>query len=170
MHLRSDIIIRWHRHWLSSHFSIEAAVAGTPNTDSARSKTKSCAPKLACCRERGFGGGRRYKALLLRRELYEWFTSIRYAIDWKQSFNESRSHGLKNNLARFPRSLLKYKVYQLLQERAHSITLNRQCVQTFKPSSSWFKRCEEEYGLSMRAANRTFQVPRHMLNKRLELV
>ena len=83
--------------------------------------------------------------------------------------HENRSRGLKNNLARFPRSILKYKVYQLLQEHTAASILNGQPVQTFRPSCWWFKRWEEEYGLSMRLAHRKFQVPRQVLKKRLGL-
>ena len=55
------------------------------------------------------------KAPLIRHEFYKLFISIRYAIDWEQNVSGNRSRGLKKNLARFPRSLLKYKVYQQLQ-------------------------------------------------------
>ena len=54
--LRSDIIRRWHRHWLSSHSKIEAAVAGTPNNDAAKRLMKSRAPKLACRGNEEFEG------------------------------------------------------------------------------------------------------------------
>ena len=130
---------------------------------------KSRAAKNDCYRKRAPGGGRHCKAPLVRQELYQWWASLRYAIDWKHIVAENRSRGLKKNLARFPRSILVYKVYQLLQEHAHACLLNGQPVQYFKPNSWWFRRWEEEYGLSMRAANRKFQVPRAVLKLRLEL-
>ena len=91
---------------------------------------------------------------MVREALYEWFTSMRYAIDWKKLRAELRSRGLKKNLARFPRSILVYKVYELLQDYAHSCLVSGVKVEGFKPSYWWFKRWEEEYGLSMRHANR----------------
>jgi hypothetical protein len=42
-------------------------------------------------------------------------------------------------------------------------------VISFKPDSWWFKRWEEEHGLSMRKANRKYQVPRAVLKRRLEI-
>ena len=106
---------------------------------------------------------------MIRQELYEWFMSIRYAIDWQKLKSDLRSRGLKRNLARFPRSILVFKVYQLLQDYAQSCLLNGVKVQGFKPHDWWFRRWEEEYGLSMRHANRKFQVPRWLLKERLEL-
>ena len=151
--LQSNQIRRWHSHWLSSHHNIEAAVAGTPSTSSGKCQLKCRGPKLACLRERAAGGGRRFKAAWIRQELYEWWSSIRYAIDWKQMVNENRSRCLKKSLSRFPRSTLKYKVYQLIQQHAAASILNGQPVQTLKQFTWWFKRWEEEYGLSMRAAH-----------------
>ena len=151
--LQSNQIRRWHSHWLRSHSNIEAAVAGTPSADSGKCLLKSRAPKRACCTERSVGGGRRFKPPWIRQELNEWWSSSRYAIDWKQVVHENRSRGLKKNQARFPRSIVKYKVYQQLQEHAAASILNGQPVQTFRPSCWWFRRWEEEYGLSMRLAN-----------------
>ena len=147
-----------------------AAVAEEPcATVSVKSLLRSRAPKSTCFRKRAPGGGAKFKAPLIRQELYEWWSSIRYAIDWKQLVADNRSGGLKKNLARFPRSILVYKVNQLLQEHAHACLLNGQPVQSFRPSSWWFRRWEEDYGLSMRAANRKYQVPRHVLKQRLEI-
>ena len=130
---------------------------------------KSRAPRQASIRRRAAGGGRRYKATLVRQELYEWYSSIRYAIDWKRVISVSPSRGLKQKQARFPRSIMKVKVQQLLREHAQTSILNGAPVQTFKPDSWWFQRWQEDYGLSLRQANRKFAVPRHVLKARLEL-
>ena len=42
-------------------------------------------------------------------------------------------------------------------------------MQSFKPDSWWFQRWQEDYGLSLRQANRKYAVPRHVLKQRLEL-
>ena len=130
---------------------------------------KSRAPRPAHLRMRAAGGGRRHKAVIVRQELYEWYASIRFAIDWKRVIEENRSRGLKKNLARFPRSIMRVKVQQLLREHAHASILNGVRPQTFKPDSWWFQRWQEDYGLSLRQANRKFAVPRWILHERLQL-
>ena len=45
---------------------------------------RSRAKKTDSERLRGPGGGRQYACPLIRQALYEWFVSIRYAIDWHQ--------------------------------------------------------------------------------------
>ena len=118
-------------------------------------------------RLRGPGGGAKYKAPMIRRALYEWWSSIRYAIDWKQLVENRRSRG-KKHLCRFPRSILRIKVYQLLADHAAACILNGRPVVKINPDSWWFKRLEEEYGLSMRCANRKYKVPRRVLKERLD--
>ena len=107
--------------------------------------------------------------MAVRQELYEWWTGIRYAIDWKALKAINRGRGLKKNLARFPRSIVRIKVQQLLREHAHASLLNGVAVQAFKPDSHWFSRWQEDYGLSLRQANRKYAVPKHVLKERLEL-
>ena len=77
-------------------------------------------------RKRRAGGGRRFANPLVRQELYHWWCSIRYAIDWQQLIAENRSRGGtgKKNLARFPRSILLVKVWQLQTEYAHASLLS----------------------------------------------
>ena len=82
---------------------------------------------------------------------------------------ENRSRGLKKNLARFPRSILRAKSTQLLQEHAYACIQNGVPVKTINPNSHWFAEWQEDYGLSLRKANRKFAVPRHVLKERLEL-
>ena len=106
---------------------------------------------------------------MVRNALYEWWSSIRYAIDWTQLIADNRSRGLKKNLARFPRDLMLVKTNQLLREHAHACLLNGHRVVSFKPCSLWFRMWEEEHGLSMRKANRKYQVPRSVQKQRVEL-
>ncbi len=56
----------------------------------------------------------------------------------------------------------------LLEEHAYASLLNSRPVESFKTDSWWFKRWEEDFGLSMRKANRKYQVPRKVLKERLE--
>ena len=129
---------------------------------------RSRAKKTDSERLRGPGGGRHYACPLIRQALYEWFVSIRYAIDWHRlvAINKSKK---KKNLCRFPRSILRVKVETLKADYARACLLNGQPVRTFKPDSWWFARWQEEYGLSMRKANRKYAVPRKVAKQRLEI-
>ena len=149
---------------------VVAAVAGkrAPAHASSASFLKSRAPVAMTARQRAPGGGAHVKAGLVREALYEWFTGMRYAIDWKQLLAENRSRG-KKHLARFPRAVLKLKVQQFLQDYAYSCLLNGVPSTCVKPDSWWFKRWEEEHGLSMRMANRKYAVPRAVIKERLEI-
>jgi hypothetical protein len=105
---------------------------------------------------------------LIRDALYEWWVGVRYAIDWKKLIADRRSRGMKS-LARFPRSILRAKVYELLGTLAHACLVAGQPVQTVNVDGWWFKRWEETFGLSMRRANRKYQVPRHVVKERVEI-
>ena len=72
-------------------------------------------------------------------------------------------------LGSFPKDILVHKVYQLIQEHAEACLLNGVTPNAFKPNYWWFKRWEDEYGLSMRKANRKYQVPRTVQKERMEL-
>jgi hypothetical protein len=133
-----------------------------------KNKLASRAPVPVPARQRAPGAGRKFAAPLLRQALYEWFVGIRYAIDWNQMIAENRSRG-KKHLARFPRSVMKLKVQQLLHDYSYATLLNGEPVASFKADSWWFKRWEEEYGLSMRMANRKYAVPRRVVKERLEI-
>ena len=74
-------------------------------------------------RKRDFGGGRHYKAADVRRCLYDWWVSMRYAIDWKKLATQHRSRG-KKLLARIPRSLLRTKAKELFTDHAIAALLN----------------------------------------------
>ena len=81
---------------------------------------------------------------------------------------ENRSRGRKH-LARFPRSVLQLKAQQLLRDYSYSCLLNGVPVVSVKLDSWWHKRWQEEYGLSMRLANRKYQVSRHIVKERMEI-
>ena len=120
-------------------------------------------------RKRAHGAGAHFKAPLVRQGLFEWWCGIRHGIDWQQLCAENRSRGKSKNLCRMPRSVLVIKVRQLLEELAYSSLLNGRPVESFTPDSWWFKRWEEDYGLSMRKANRKYAVQRKVLKERLEI-
>jgi len=156
---------KWHRAWLR----VSSRGAIQQGHTQKRSRLKSRAHQAPCRRVRARGAGRPCKAPLIRQELYEWWSSMRYAIDWKELIAARRSRGKKQNLARFPRAILVIKVTELLESHAYASLLNGGRLQSFNPDSRWFAGWEEEYGLSMRLANRKYQVPRPVLKERLEI-
>jgi len=162
-------IRRWYKAWSSSPANVSAAVNknALPGI-SEKSLLRSRAPKLHCLRKRAPGAGRPVKAPLIREALYEWWSSIRHAIDWKQLIAENRSRG-KKHLARFPRAFLRLKVNEYLQDDVYACLLNGIPVRAFTPSGWWFRRWEEDHGLSMRHANRKYAVPRKVQKERMEI-
>jgi hypothetical protein len=148
-----------------------AAVAEQASTivPKERCGLKSRAPRADFQRRNNIGQGRRFKAHPIRQELYEWWTGLRHAIDWKQLIAENRSRGAKH-LARFPRSLLKLKLQQFCQEYTYACLLNGAPVVTVTIDSHWFRRWEDDYGLSMRMANRKYAVPRAVQKERMEIM
>ena len=167
---RMPDVRKWHKYWSQERCLVDGETAGAAETAvAARSQLKSRAPVQSRHRKRDVGGGRPYVNQAVRQELYEWFASIRHAIDWQALITNNRGRGLKKNLARFPVSILKVKVAQLLREHCYASLLNGQAVQAFTPDSHWFARWCEDYGLSLRQANRKYSVPRHLLKQRLEL-
>ena len=157
---------RWYKEWKGS-----AAKDNPVLTKGLHQKTqlKSRATKADSQRRRDRGAGRQFQAPLVRKALYEWWSGLRHAIDWKALISERRSRG-KKHLARFPRSAIILKVQQLLEDHAYATLINGKRVETFIPNFWWCKRWEEEYGLSFRRANRKFSVPRKVQKERLEIL
>ena len=137
---KSSHVRSWYDKWRKSSGMCDGAAVAEV---SQKSLLKSRAPKQTCHRKRFPGAGHPYRCPLIRQEFYEWFTSIRYAIDWKKMRAELRSRGMKKHLARFPRSILVYKVYELLQDYAHACLVSGVKVEGFMPQNWWFKRWEE---------------------------
>ena len=163
--LKAKTIKEWHKTWQQS---FPAAADTSKQAPSAKSLLKSRAPTTLCKRQNAPGQGPGYRVVCVRQGLYEWFTSVRYAIDWRQLIAENRSRG-KKHLARFPQAFLKLKAQQLMQEYCYACLLNGIPAAAVQFDSWWFRRWEEEYGLSMKAANRKYTVPRHIVKERLEI-
>ena len=160
----------WYVTWASSPSNVLAAVAeeGPVPVRGSQSMLKSRGKVPDSLRCRGHGGGRHPKVPCVREALYEWFSGLRYAIDWKQLIAENRSRG-KKHLARFPRSVILLKLQQLIQDHTHACLLTGMPVVAITPNGWWCKRWEEDYGLSMRKANRKYAVPRPVIKERLEV-
>ena len=158
-------IRRWYNEWKGSTAKDNPAL-----TKGLHQKTqlKSRAKKTDSQLRRSRGAGAQFKAPLVRKALYEWWSGLRHAIDWKALIDERRSRG-KKHLARFPRSAIFLKVQQILEDHAYASLINGNTVGSFIPDYWWCKRWEEEYGLSFRKANRKYQVPRNVQKERLEI-
>ena len=164
-------VLKWYRSWRDGHGNVlatEGEHSKPQSRTTVRSLLKSRAPVQDTARCRARGAGRRPNGPLVRQKLYEWWSGLRHAIDWEKLIQERRSRG-KKHLARFPRDIIIAKVTQLLEESAYASLLNGERVGTFKPDSWWLARWAEDYGLSMRKANRKFQVPRAVLKERIEI-
>ena len=162
-------IREWYAAWQGNTCNIVAIEKDSPKqVVSQASYLKSRKYVPACFRKRNYGAGRHFKATFVRQQLYEWWAGIRYAIDWTKLIESRRSRG-KKHLARFPASVLYLKIKQLLEEYAHASLLNGKPVETFVPDCWWLKRWLEEYGLSLKKANRKYQVPRAVVKERLEI-
>ena len=95
--LGTKTVKRWYDAWrretgMGDAVAAVAAVAVLPLEKSA---LRSRAPVANTARQRATGAGPKFKAFCVRQALYEWFVSIRYAIDWKQMIAENRSRGTK---------------------------------------------------------------------------
>ena len=161
---------RWHATWSADPANAAKKEAGDPN-EAPKAEPRyriGVRNQLLKQRVRAKGGGRHSKAEVVRKELYEWWAGIRYAIDWKAWTAERRSRG-KACLARFPRYVLRAKVNQFLEDHAYATLLNGHKVESFIPTSHWFVQWEEEYGLSLRRANRKYEVARPVVKERFEI-
>ena len=94
---------------------------------------------------------------------------MRYSIDWKKYNAELRSRGRKC-IGRFPRSLLKAKIQQLLREFCHQCLVNGERPITFQITPRWFSCWEAEFGVATRKPNRKYKVPKWCMAERLEIM
>ena len=86
--------MQWYERWKSSPSNLEATIAERPaGVICVKSLLKSRALQANSRRQRAPGAGRAFAAPMVREALYEWWSSIRYAIDWKQLVAENRSRG-----------------------------------------------------------------------------
>ena len=52
---------------------------------------------MECTGKRGQGGGRPFKAAIVRQQLYEWWVGLRYASVWQTLIENRRSRGKKSS-------------------------------------------------------------------------
>ena len=113
--------------------------------------------------------GRPHKVRWLLRAMYEWLATERYSIDWKGVRASLRSGGGRECLARSIRQLVRQKARQLLQDYCFQSLLQGKSAVGVQLRGRWFTELEVEYGLSMRDANRKYNVPKAVTAERLEI-
>ena len=121
-------------------------------------------------RKRVFGNqARTCKMAWVREALYEWFMAMRYAIDWKALAAQRQRMGIRRCISRFPLSLLRRKCQQLIEDYCRNCMLQGVRPAVVAPSGHWFTSWMQEYGLSMRVANRRYKCPKWVVAERLRL-
>ena len=125
-------------------------------------------------RQRAPGGGGMVGCAWVRENLFEWFVSTRYSIDWKRYNERLSSCGRRKAMGRFPTVLLRRKANQLLLDyvRICCIAGNRRGGEDNRSSGltidwKWMQRWRCDYGLTMRAPSRKYKVPKSVLEERL---
>ena len=119
-------------------------------------------------RRRSGGAGARKKCPWLSSALYEWWSHMRYNVDWKKvnaGVPKEKGH---RNIARYTQALLVTKAKDLVTSYcSHALVRGiRPVVPTLKPR--WFKEWRKEYGLSLRKPNRKYKVPKELLASRFQ--
>ena len=173
--LPNGSIQKWYKTWRTTGEVVSAAVGSDKaelcqvNVGKAGSRKSKIDSKIVprYKRIRAPGAGRRCKVPCVREALYEWFVSIRYAVDWQKMLANGKG-GIK--LCRFPRSLLRAKANQLLAEYMQACLVNGEPAVAVHINGHWFRLWEEENGLAMRQANRKYAVPRPIVKERMEIV
>ena len=115
------------------------------------------------------GQGKHAHCQWVRDSLFEWFVSMRYAIDWRKYNNSLRSCGRYKAIGRFPIFLLRQKAKQFFQDylRVSLTAVAAKVPKGMMTDWKWLKRWSCDYGLSVRAPNRKFKVPKWLLEERL---
>ena len=113
--------------------------------------------------------GRPRLAPMVREQLYDWFISMRFSINWKRYNNICRSRGAHKCIGRFPKSMLNAKLRQLLTDYCHEMLVRGIRPRVFNITSKWHRGWESEYGVTMKAPTRKYKVPAHVLEERCEI-
>ena len=161
-------LLNWHAKWRKSLGHAGKVQRQTISPSSSKMHWRQ--RRRACNNQ-----GRPFKCTWLRNALYEWYTSMRYNIDWDKVRASVRTVGLRTRgeapkaLARFTRQLVRQKAQHLLNDYcAASLLVGcKPIVPTLR--SEWFRGWESDYGLSMRNPNRKYKVPKWLMLERLKI-
>ena len=154
---------RWYDLWVKNGTPDHSQ---QPSTHSKRHSHSAVVPFKK--RARAMGAGAHTACPVIREQLFEWWQGIRYSVDWKALAEVNRSRGRKC-LARFPRSVIKAKLRELMEAYCAECLIHGVGAKVFQVTSRWFINWQNEYGLSLRAPNRKYKVPRAVLDERMRL-
>ena len=147
----------WYRSWLANGQHGHESFHGSKN-------------KSAWNRQRAPGfQGTPALVVWVRESLFEWFVSMRYAIDWKKYNDRLRSGGAFKAMGRFPSRMLYDKAKQLLADYCYTMLMAGKRLNAPKIDHRWLNTWLAEFGLTMRLPNRKFKVPKWVLEQRLEI-
>ena len=123
-----------------------------------------------CTRQNAPGGGRHPWQPMIRDALFEWWVGVRFAVDWTALRKRSARRG-RGCSCRFPKSVLRWKVQQLVVEyaAAHVLHSEQKLTRLINTDSHWFRLFESEYGVSFKQANRRYEVAKHVQHRRIVL-
>ena len=107
---------------------------------------------------------------MIRDALFEWWVSVRFAVDWSALESRTRSRG-HQCACRFPKAVIRWKGQQLVVEyaAAHVIHGEQKLKKMINTDGHWFRLFESEYGVSFRQANRRYEVAKHVMHRRMVL-
>ena len=154
-------IRRWHDKWTKD--------GKRPTADKSFRKKLCYGSTPHQKRLRGPGAGAHARCPWVRDALFEWFVSMRYSIDWRKYNQKLRSCGQHKAMGRFPVALLRQKAKQFLQDylRVALTAVAAKVPRGMAIDWKWLKRWGCDYGVSMRAPNRKYKVPKWLLEERL---
>ena len=170
----SRSLLRWHKQWQKDARQRVTGPKGQRLTVIRKKPLQSKSVHFHR-RQRNNIVGRPCKCPWLRVALYEWWTSLRYSIDWEavqQSFTKRLKYEPQRRKAmtRYSRALVKQKAMQLQQDYCvASLTQGLKPRSVVNITSHWLKNWEADYGLSMRKANRKYKVPKYVMEERCEI-
>ena len=150
---KAQQVLRWHQTW---------------STCMVCDNTRNRAGALCKRRRRPGKQGRPAALPWLRQALYEWWSSMRYSVDWKAVAQGVAPQLRPKRLARFTRSVLKAKAQQLLADYLATALTAGSAARGVSLRPTWFANWQKEFGLSMRRPNRKYKVPKAVLMDRLE--
>ena len=134
-------------------------------------KMKGCLQKVSFDRRLRSCGmqGAPKQMPIVRQALYDWFISLRYAIDWREHDRQMKAQEQKKCVGRFPVSLLKQKYAQFVEDYCVDNLIAGQRPRVPKFTWKWLMRWMNEFGLSLRKPNRRYKVPKRIIEERLEI-
>lgn len=154
------------KRWMNIFLETRNGDAGSTQV-SHRKETRRT--KAWYARRRTEGGGRKRRCEWLRQELFEWWSGMRFAVDWEAIRKDTAPQLQRKKLARFTQYVVKAKAKELLCWYLKAQVEAGVNVEQVDLRSMWLSEWRYEYGLSLRKPNRRYKVPRRVQAERLDI-